>query len=169
MAKPENNPLLQSTSQMDQLLRISSNEYSTTPTPIFTTFRLHVSWLSAIALILAVAASHSPITDALLVHSRPSLYGDRLPPRLISTRNRRVQHRIVMLHNFFRTQVRPPAANMLHMRWHAGAAKNAQRWADQCQFLQHDASEARAVCRFDQCGQNIFVSSQKVPWWVTSV
>lgn len=68
------------------------------------------------------------------------------------------------MHDFFRTGVQPAASNMLSMKWHTGAARNAQRWADQCHFLQHNAPEERAVPRFDQCGQNIFVSTQKVTW-----
>lgn len=45
----------------------------------------------------------------------PRLYGEKVPNRLISPRVRRVQRRIVMLHDFFRTKVVPPAANMLSM------------------------------------------------------
>lgn len=47
--------------------------------------------------------------------TEPRLYGERVPNRLISPRLRRVQRRIVMLHDFFRTKVVPPAANMLSM------------------------------------------------------
>lgn len=45
----------------------------------------------------------------------PRLYGEKIPNRLISPRLRRVQSRIVMLHDFFRTKVVPTAANMLSM------------------------------------------------------
>lgn len=51
-------------------------------------------------------------------------------------------------------------------QWHDGAARTAQRWADQCRFLTHDSSESRAVSNFGQCGQNIFVSTHKMPWYV---
>lgn len=47
--------------------------------------------------------------------SEPRLYGEKVPNRLIAPRLRRVQRRIVMLHDFFRTKVVPPAANMLSM------------------------------------------------------
>ena len=47
--------------------------------------------------------------------SGPRLYGDKLQYRFISPRNRKVQRRLVMLHDFFRTKVEPPAANMLSM------------------------------------------------------
>lgn len=45
----------------------------------------------------------------------PRRYGDAVPNRMISPRVRRVQRRIVMLHDFFRTKVVPPASNMLSM------------------------------------------------------
>lgn len=47
--------------------------------------------------------------------SVPRLYGDELKFRFISPRNRKVQRRLVMLHDFFRTKVSPPASNMLSM------------------------------------------------------
>lgn len=53
------------------------------------------------------------ITTQLI--AEPRLYGERVPNRLISPRIRRVQRRIVMLHDFFRTKVSPPATNMLSM------------------------------------------------------
>lgn len=45
----------------------------------------------------------------------PRLYGDKLQYKFISTRSRKVQKRIVMLHDFFRTKTVPSAANMLSM------------------------------------------------------
>lgn len=45
----------------------------------------------------------------------PRLYGDKLPAKVISPRARKVQRRIVVLHDFFRTKVVPPASNMLSM------------------------------------------------------
>lgn len=45
----------------------------------------------------------------------PIIYGDKLQFRFISPRNKKVQRRIVMLHDFFRTKVTPPASNMLSM------------------------------------------------------
>ena len=48
--------------------------------------------------------------------------------------------------------------------WHAEAARDAQRWADQCQFLIHDNVTGRWVDDFGSCGQNIFVSTHQVPW-----
>lgn len=45
----------------------------------------------------------------------PQIYGDKVPQRMISTKLKRVQRRIVMLHDYYRTKVLPPAANMLSM------------------------------------------------------
>lgn len=45
----------------------------------------------------------------------PQIYGDKVPQRMISTKLKRVQRRIVMLHDYFRTKVLPPASNMLSM------------------------------------------------------
>lgn len=45
----------------------------------------------------------------------PQIYGDKVPHRMISTKLKRVQRRIVMLHDYFRTKVLPPASNMLSM------------------------------------------------------
>lgn len=53
--------------------------------------------------------------------------------------------------------------------WHAEAARDAQRWADQCQFLIHDNVTGRWVDDFGSCGQNIFVSTHQVPWWVIAL
>ncbi|CAO1364329.1 unnamed protein product [Diamesa hyperborea] len=94
----------------------------------------------------------------------PRLYGDKLAYRFISPRAKKVQRRIVMLHDFFRTKVQPPASNMLSMRWHYGAARSAQKWAEQCQLLRHDTPKGRWIENYGACGQNIFVSTHKVPW-----
>ena len=48
----------------------------------------------------------------------PRLFGDKLEYKFISTRSRKVQKRIVMLHDFFRTKTIPSAANMLSMVSH---------------------------------------------------
>lgn len=53
--------------------------------------------------------------DLLSFSPEPRLFGEKVPNRLISPRVRRVQRRIVMLHDFFRTKVVPPASNMLSM------------------------------------------------------
>lgn len=44
--------------------------------------------------------------------------GDIIPMRALSTHRRKIQDKIVLYHNYFRTQVKPPAANMLRMVRH---------------------------------------------------
>lgn len=52
-------------------------------------------------------------------------------------------------------------------RWHYGAARSAQKWAEQCQLLRHDTPKGRWIENYGACGQNIFVSTHKVPWYDT--
>ena len=52
----------------------------------------------------------------------------------------------------------------LLQRWDKSAAKDARRWAKQCQVLVHDSPAGRWVEDFGSCGQNIFISTHKVPW-----
>lgn len=67
-------------------------------------------WLAYIVMIIGLE-----ITNSWKYDRHPKLYGEQLQFRFISPRNRRVQKRIVMLHDFFRTKVNPPASNMLSM------------------------------------------------------
>lgn len=67
-------------------------------------------WLAYLVIIFSLELSNSWKYDR-----HPRLFGDQLQFRFISPRNRRVQRRIVMLHDFFRTKVTPPASNMLSM------------------------------------------------------
>ncbi|KAF7996968.1 hypothetical protein HCN44_005245 [Aphidius gifuensis] len=97
----------------------------------------------------------------------PRLYGDKIPTRVLTTSNKKVQRKIVLYHNFFRTRVNPPAANMLTMRWHNGAAKAAQKWAEACYALTHDNATGLHIDAFGSCGQNIFISTAQVPWFFT--
>lgn len=53
--------------------------------------------------------------ERLLLLSAPRLYGERVPVKLLRTSNSKVRQKIVDTHNYFRTQVKPPAANMLVM------------------------------------------------------
>ena len=47
--------------------------------------------------------------------SAPRLYGERVPVKLLRTSSSKVRQKIVDTHNYLRTQVKPPAANMLVM------------------------------------------------------
>nr|XP_023018446.1 cysteine-rich secretory protein 2-like isoform X1 [Leptinotarsa decemlineata] len=96
---------------------------------------------------------------------RPKLMGDRIPMISINPVQARVQRNIVLYHNFFRSNVRPSARNMLRMKWHKGAAAAAQRWADACVLLTHDNVTGRHIDFYGPCGQNIFIASHKVPWF----
>lgn len=55
---------------------------------------------------------------------------------------------------------------IFQQRWNTAAARSAQKWSEQCRFLTHDTIEGRWVDKFGSCGQNIFVSTHKVPWYV---
>ncbi|XP_042143283.1 cysteine-rich venom protein 2 isoform X2 [Ixodes scapularis] len=99
------------------------------------------------------------------VLQRPKVYGDKLSKRSLDPYYRPVRKRITLYHNFFRTRVDPPASDMLEMTWHKGAAADAQRWAQACQLLIHDNATGRWVEDYGSCGQNIFVSNVKVPWF----
>ncbi|XP_011632514.1 cysteine-rich venom protein TEL1-like [Pogonomyrmex barbatus] len=94
----------------------------------------------------------------------PRLYGDRVPVNLIRTTNSKVRQKIIDTHNYFRTQVKPSAANMLVMKWHSGLAKAAQRWADRCLGLVHDNATGLYLDGFGQSGQNIFISTGRTLW-----
>ncbi|KAK9710890.1 Crisp [Popillia japonica] len=94
----------------------------------------------------------------------PKIMGDKVPAQALYPFKKQTQRKIVKYHNYFRSIVEPPAANMLMMKWHKGAAKAAQRWANECMFLTHDNNTGRHINDFGTCGQNIFVSTHTVPW-----
>lgn len=96
---------------------------------------------------------------------RPKLFGSKLKLRSLEPGKYRIQKRLVQYHNFFRSKVKPEAANMLAMHWSTEAAVDAQRWADACQLLIHDSQHGREVEAYGPCGQNIFVSTHQVPWF----
>ncbi|KFB39125.1 AGAP009085-PA-like protein [Anopheles sinensis] len=52
----------------------------------------------------------------------------------------------------------------LRQKWHHGAARSAQKWANQCRLLTHDSPKGRWIDSYGACGQNIFVSTHRVPW-----
>ncbi|XP_031763793.2 serotriflin isoform X1 [Galleria mellonella] len=89
----------------------------------------------------------------------------KIPDNALNPRRSIVRRKIVLYHNFFRTKVRPSASNMLLMSWHEGAARQAQRYAEQCVFLQHNDPRENTVRNLGACGQNLFVAAQKTPWF----
>ncbi|XP_059474625.1 cysteine-rich secretory protein 2-like [Neocloeon triangulifer] len=68
---------------------------------------------------------------------------------------------IKRLHNLARKNTDPEAANMQYMYYHEGAAAVAQNWANACKRLVHNKPQVKG---FKSCGQNLYVSSAKVPW-----
>ncbi|XP_077286062.1 serotriflin-like [Arctopsyche grandis] len=96
---------------------------------------------------------------------KPRIFGDKIPNKALNPIYSKVMKKIVLYHNFFRSKVEPKASNMLTMKWHEGAAKSAQAWADQCHLLQHDPPHNRFIKNYGNCGQNIFISSHQVPWF----
>uniref|UniRef100_A0A146KVW1 Cysteine-rich secretory protein 2 n=1 Tax=Lygus hesperus TaxID=30085 RepID=A0A146KVW1_LYGHE len=95
---------------------------------------------------------------------KPRLFGDKVSMKAILPRHRRVQERIVELHNRMRSLVQPPPSNMLVMRWEKSAARAAQKWADSCRLLEHSSVDQRWHDQLGACGQNIFISTHRVPW-----
>lgn len=89
----------------------------------------------------------------------------RIPENGLSPSRSVVRRKIVLYHNFFRTKVRPTASNMLLMSWHPLAAQQAQRYADKCIFLTHNNPSENTVPYLGSCGQNLFASSLKTPWF----
>ncbi|XP_008584246.1 PREDICTED: cysteine-rich secretory protein 3-like, partial [Galeopterus variegatus] len=72
------------------------------------------------------------------------------------------QKEIINKHNDLRRRTNPNARNMLKMRWNAEAAKNAEKWAQQC-ILSHSPPSQRKIS-FAGCGENIFMSTHPKSW-----
>ncbi|KFP74139.1 Cysteine-rich secretory protein 2, partial [Acanthisitta chloris] len=71
------------------------------------------------------------------------------------------QKLIVDRHNALRRSVQPTASNMMKMEWSPLAAKNAQKWANQC-TLGHSPPNQRTTDVL--CGENLFMSSAPFSW-----
>ncbi|XP_046675229.1 cysteine-rich secretory protein 2-like [Homalodisca vitripennis] len=54
---------------------------------------------------------------------------------------------------------------LLFQTWHREAARSAQAWANRCKLLAHDSISGRWIDDFGSCGQNIFISTHRVPWF----
>uniref|UniRef100_A0A182U737 Uncharacterized protein n=1 Tax=Anopheles melas TaxID=34690 RepID=A0A182U737_9DIPT len=79
---------------------------------------------SGLLLFCALLAVWFDLSDGWRYDRVPRLYGDKVPTKAISPRLRKVQRRIVMLHDSYRTKVVPPAANMLNMVSNVGLRGN---------------------------------------------
>nr|XP_045008857.1 glioma pathogenesis-related protein 1 [Jaculus jaculus] len=64
----------------------------------------------------------------------------------------------VQIHDKFRSEVNPPARNMLYMSWDPTLARIAKAWAKFCQF-EHNPQRAQGHPNFTQVGENIWTGS----------
>ncbi|KAM4883200.1 glioma pathogenesis-related protein 1 isoform 3-T3 [Thomomys bottae] len=63
----------------------------------------------------------------------------------------------VQIHNKFRSEVNPPATNMLHMTWEPALAQIAKAWAKHCYF-EHNPGR-KSNLNFTSVGENIWTGS----------
>lgn len=77
--------------------------------------------------------------------------------------NDTVRHELSNLHETLRTNVNPPAADMIRMEHSKLLEKEAQIWAEQCK-LAHDKDELRFLADRYTVGQNIAVGSSVLNW-----
>ncbi|XP_013188780.2 cysteine-rich venom protein TEL1-like [Amyelois transitella] len=122
--------------------------------------RLRGLWFHSIIILNAVVVLRS-----ITIRDRQLFPHTKIPNDALNPRRAIVRRKIVLYHNFFRTKVRPSASNMLLMSWHPVAARLAQKYADKCIFLKHNDPSENAVPNLGNCGQNLFVSLQKTPWF----
>ncbi|CAG4965438.1 unnamed protein product [Parnassius apollo] len=119
-----------------------------------------VMWLNILILLNAIILLQS----ARQWSNRQLFPPSKIPDDGLNPQRPVVRRKIVLYHNFFRTKVQPTASNMLLMSWHAGAARQAQNYAERCIFLQHNDPQENTVPYLGSCGQNLFVAAQKTPW-----
>ncbi|CAL4060377.1 unnamed protein product, partial [Meganyctiphanes norvegica] len=89
------------------------------------------------------------------------------------------KEQILKVHNDYRALVasgdekrgnpgpQPSGSNIKELLWNDQLAEIAQRWANQCPFLQHDTYANRRTCNFPVAGQNIYytwTNSKKSVW-----
>ncbi|TRZ17517.1 hypothetical protein HGM15179_009582 [Zosterops borbonicus] len=72
------------------------------------------------------------------------------------------EKQILELHNEIRRAVIPTARNMLKMVWSEKAAKNAQKWANQCGMKV--SPRDKRVINGVTCGENVLLSSYPRTW-----
>ncbi|XP_048767633.2 cysteine-rich venom protein Mr30-like [Ostrea edulis] len=73
---------------------------------------------------------------------------------------------ILDTHNLLRSQVNPPAKNMMKMSWDNDVALVAQKWAENCD-LKHDGKYQRRIPGRFSAGQNLLWSEFRITWNVT--
>lgn len=85
--------------------------------------------------------------------------------RSVDPKRDKVSRYLIHMHNFLRSKVNPPAANMLALGWYERAAEQAQAWAEQCERNTNlDHPSVRWTSRYGACGQNLLVSTTKKRW-----
>ncbi|KAL3841419.1 hypothetical protein ACJMK2_019571 [Sinanodonta woodiana] len=84
-------------------------------------------------------------------------------PRKSQIVSRTDQQDIIRVHNKYRSNVTPPAEDMLKMDWDKELAEIAQRWADNCKMT-HDTNAQRLIPGRFPVGQNIASSPMSLTW-----
>ncbi|XP_054720194.1 cysteine-rich secretory protein 2-like [Uloborus diversus] len=119
--------------------------------------------LSNLGKVLSLLIISFVVTDGKSIVSSKSS-NRRASKRELDTKHANTQNKIVLLHNFYRSKVEPPASDMLQMKWLEEAQDEAQEWAEKCKYLKHNKGVKRRVENFGSCGQNIFVSNTQKDW-----
>uniref|UniRef100_F6U003 Cysteine rich secretory protein 2 n=2 Tax=Monodelphis domestica TaxID=13616 RepID=F6U003_MONDO len=103
-----------------------------------------------------------PVLLCLITLLFSSSVGSQSPTfESLSTKNEAIQEEIVNKHNDLRSNVSPPAKNMLKMKWSPEAQESAQSWANKC-TLEHSLVKNRTIG--SPCGENLFMSTVPMHW-----
>ncbi|XP_078510835.1 GLIPR1-like protein 1 isoform X2 [Lissotriton helveticus] len=80
-----------------------------------------------------------------------------LPQNVPSIYDSNFQKKLIDEHNKFRSNVNPPATNMMYMSWDPALAKTAEVWASKCRFDHNPATKqyGKAHPTFTTLGENI--------------
>lgn len=83
------------------------------------------------------------------------------PSTLPDPRDPKFIEECVQTHNRFRSEVDPPASNMLYMTWDPDLAKTAKGWAKKCLFKHNIYLKERGKAhpRFRAAGENLWAGS----------
>ncbi|NXG15349.1 GLIP1 protein, partial [Grallaria varia] len=108
---------------------------------------------------LAMTSTLSACVLALLLFCRSS--DSYEPSTLPDIRDPKFIEECVQTHNRFRSEVNPPASNMLYMTWDPDLAKTAKGWARKCQSRHntHLREPGRAHPKFTPVGENLWTGS----------
>nr|KAF6495021.1 GLIPR1 like 1 [Rousettus aegyptiacus] len=92
------------------------------------------------------------------------LVASKSSPRTPTITDQNFIDHCVNVHNEFRGQVEPPAADMKHMTWDEGLAKVAEAWAKQCKFQHNSCIGKSFECHptFQYIGENIWLGGLSI-------